>query len=225
MRKSAVLFSLMAFAAASQALAQEVPYSRTLDEQLARIKQGKPPVPQAQETAGEAMPAPAPAAAAPAEPERKAFPQQADAAPQAGGDETAMPAGTTFRDRHGDLVDSTGGGAIPALPLEVMNAGGVHYITGGIGDEELAQLKSVEGDFNLQALIASTAGEYMGGLHVRVLGEDGQQILQADDAGPYFYAALPAGHYTIEVTNREGVAKAGQVNVPAKGLVKPVLRF
>ena len=51
---------------------------------------------------------------------------------------------TTFRARDGEVIDSIGSDAIPALPLTVMSNGTMKYVTGGVGDEEVAQLKSLE---------------------------------------------------------------------------------
>ena len=244
MRRTASVVSLIAMLAASAALAQEVPYSRTLDEQLMRIKQGKSPIPQAHETKANA-PAAAPQAPAARSNERKPFPpapagtnewpaepqgdSQPAPAPSAGGDAQAAPAapsaGMVYRDRKGEVINSVGGDAIPALPLDIMQVGEVKFITGGIGDEEMAQLKFVEHDYNMRALVASTSGEYMGGLVMRVLDASGAEVLSADDAGPYLYALLKPGKYTLEVTSAQDVKKSAGFTVPASGFVKPVVRF
>lgn len=115
---------------------------------------------------------------------------------------------------------SEGSGAIPALPLDIMTNGNVTYVTGGIGDEEMEMLKSRENDFNVHLLLTSTHGEYIGGVMVRVLNEQGQEVLTANDAGPYLYVKLPPGKYTLEGTATQGGIKSVKVNAPASGFTK-----
>jgi hypothetical protein len=242
--RTTILFASILALTAGNVLAQEGKYSQTLDEQLARVKAGKTAIPAAGEpasapaaapamtTAPAITPAEAPAAAAP---ERKPLPkmarpaarqewpaQPAAASPAAGNATAAAPA--MYRDRKGEVIDSVGGGAIPALPLTVMTNGGFKYVTGGVGEEELAQLKGAANDFNAQILLAGADGEFVGDALVDITGADGAKILSADNAGPYFYASLPPGSYRLNVTV-QGVAKTASFNVPAKGIVKPVVRF
>lgn len=202
MRSRLLLATLLAFSASSVAFAQEVPYSQTLDEQLERIKQGKPSVPQKGE---------APAAA-----DRKSFTPAAEA---------PVAAPMVYRDRKGEIIDSVGGDAIPSLPLSAIQAGDVKFITGGVGDEEMAQLRSVEQEYNLRALIASMSGEYLSELDISILDASGTQVAATNNAGPYFYANLKPGAYRMEITNSEGVKKAAKFNIPAQGFIKPVIRF
>lgn len=129
------------------------------------------------------------------------------------------------RARDGEVIDSQGGDAIPALPLTVMSNGTMKYVTGGVGDEELAQLKSLEGDFNVQMLIATKSGEFVGNTTVRVVDNKDTVLFTVDKAGPYFYAGLPAGDYMFEITTARGKMQSVKVKAPASGTTKPVVRF
>lgn len=122
-------------------------------------------------------------------------------------------------------INSLGGGAIPALPLEIRTVGDVRYLTGGVGDEEIEQLKAVENEYSFQLLITGVAGAFISDAVVRILDEKDQVILSTDGAGPYLYATLPPGSYKLEVTAVQGGLKTATVKVPASGAVKPVLRF
>jgi hypothetical protein len=123
-------------------------------------------------------------------------------------------------------IDSEGGGAIPALPLTAMQSPtGVNYITGGVGDEELDQLKTQSDNYNLHLLISAQDGAFMSQATVRILDSKGGELLNITDAGPYVYAKLPVGTYTIEVTADGGASKSATAKVPAKGFVKPQVRF
>lgn len=120
---------------------------------------------------------------------------------------------------------SQGSGAIDALPLETKGYGDIKYITGGVGDEELEQLKSQAGSYNVHLLIAATGGQYLGEASLRIADAAGKEVLpKIDDVGPYFYVSLKPGKYMVEVISKQET-KTVSVNVPASGAAKPVLRF
>jgi hypothetical protein len=146
-------------------------------------------------------------------------------APAAGQPAAASPAPMVVRARDGEIIESIGGDAIPALPLTVMSNGTMKYVTGGIGEEELTQLKSIENDFNVQMLIATKQGVFLSDVTVRVVDTKDTVLFTVENAGPYFYLYLPAGDYMVEVTTPEGNMKSVKVKAPASGATKPVVRF
>jgi hypothetical protein len=242
-----ILTGVAALAVSASAFAQEHPSSQTLDEQLNRVQNGQPAVSgnwnnskkSAQVAAADpemGQPSAAPAG------ERKPInaaaasqdtPRQRQYSAPHGSPEPMSP--TVPRPAvhpmphtvapDGEVIESHGGGAIPALPLREQMSGNVRFITGGIGDEELVQLKSVEGQYNLRALLSAQQGEYISGAIVRLLGADGTAMVTSEDAGPYFYAQVPPGKYVMEVTSRSAGIKKVNVNVPASGFVKPHVVF
>lgn len=107
MRRFLLTTTLLALSTANS-FAQSAPAFRPLDPSM---------------TAGSAA---APAAAAPATPAFSNIKQAAEPAPQA-----ALP-----KAHDGEIIDSVGSGAIPALPLEVQTENGISYLSGGISDEE-----------------------------------------------------------------------------------------
>jgi len=80
---------------------------------------------------------------------------------------------------------------------QVVQAGSVRYITGGIGDEERAALEAVKNEYNLHITSTDNAGEFNGDTQITVRDRGGQTLVNAE-AGPLFYADLPAGTYTVE---------------------------
>jgi hypothetical protein len=212
------LAALLVSASMNVAIAQEAPNSQTLEEQMQRVESGKPAVP-ATWNHGQSS---APAAG-------HATPQAPMATPVMPVIEPATPVGYyTSRPSvapDGEVFDSRGGDAIPALPLEIRTVGDIRYITGGVGDEEKAQLAMVENDYNMRLLITGNAGAFISGAMVRIMDKDNRILLSTDGAGPYLYAFMPAGTYTFEVTAPEGGIKTAKVTVPATGFVKPVMRF
>jgi hypothetical protein len=118
--------------------------------------------------------------------------------------------------RNGEVIDSVGSGATEAVLPGVQSIGGISYITGGVGDEELAEMKAQEPNFNVRVLIAASTGEFMSDVALRVLDSKNNPIFKLDNAGPLFYVNLPAGSYTIEAANESGVVKTQKLTAPAK---------
>lgn len=98
-------------------------------------------------------------------------------------------------------------GAIPALPLQVMQMGQVRFINGGISDEELDQLKLVSSSYNFQLLIVGKGGEYVSDVAIRVTDGSGKLVFSLPDAGPYLYMNMVPGAYAVEATYLGNVQK------------------
>ena len=118
--------------------------------------------------------------------------------------------------RDGEVIDSVGSGAIPAVLTQEKTQNGIRYITGGVGDEELAELKAQEKEYNTRLLLSSTKGEYLSDVSLRFSDAQGAEILEVNRAGPYFYAVLPPGVYTVEATTAMGVSKSTKIKVSEK---------
>ena len=107
-------------------------------------------------------------------------------------------------------IDSIGSGAIPSLPLEVQASNGISFINGGIGDEE----------FNVHVMLSAKNGEFISDVSLRILDSKDAPLVAVSDAGPYFYAHMAAGTYTLETTAANGEKKTAKITVGAKGTVK-----
>lgn len=129
---------------------------------------------------------------------------------------------STMPPQPSPVIDSVGGGAIPALPLKVHTTeNGIDYINGGVGDEEEAQLKSTAGEYNLQLMLSGKSGAYISDIAIRVSDTGGNVLLSVDNAGPYLYAKLPAGTYIIEaMPKQENAVKRVKAKIPASGAYK-----
>lgn len=118
--------------------------------------------------------------------------------------------------RNGEIIDSVGGGAIEAILPVVQKNDGISYITGGVGDEEMAEIIAQEPNFNVHVLLSSDQGEYMGDVAVRFLDKKNVEVLRVMGAGPFVYANLPSGSYTVEAASNSGVIQSKKINVSAK---------
>jgi hypothetical protein len=203
------------------ALAATAAQAQTLDAQMQRMAPRQQPTAVAPRTApAQAAPEqwptlqPAPAPQAPVRATNASVPWNAGAPATA--NSAAVSAPTT------QGWDSLGSGAIPSLPLEIMQTQtGIRFINGGIGDEELTQLKAQGAEYNVQIMLSAPKGEFISDVTLRILDATGKPLVGVQDAGPYFYVKLPAGDYTLEtVTPTEPTVKAKKLRVPASGTVK-----
>ena len=99
----------------------------------------------------------------------------------------------------------------------VQTAGGVSYVSGGIGTDSRDQLNSLARDFNLKLVFAAKSGEYMSGVRVAIADAAGKTLLDTTSDGPWFLARLPVGNYQV-VATFSGSAVRHQVAVGAASL-------
>jgi len=99
----------------------------------------------------------------------------------------------------------------------IQSAANVSYVSGGVGDESLARLSAMSGEFNVKLVFAKTSGEFVSGVGVAITDAKGRNVVDARADGPWFLARLPAGHYQI-VASLGGKAEKRQIEVGASKL-------
>lgn len=90
--------------------------------------------------------------------------------------------------------------SVSAASIPLQDYHGVKYVTGGVGQDERDYLKSVQDQFNLGMMFAASGGAFLSSVRVVVQNSRGETILDAVADGPYLYAALPAGSYTVSAS-------------------------
>lgn len=90
--------------------------------------------------------------------------------------------------------------AIDAVPLPEASYQGVPYLSGGIGQDEVAQLEARAKDFDLKLVFAEKSGAYLADVDVVVLAGKDKTVLAIKAAGPIVLAKLPPGRYRLEAT-------------------------
>jgi hypothetical protein len=84
---------------------------------------------------------------------------------------------------------------------EIKTDGDIRYVSGGIGESERTELDALSSRFNRRLLFATAgSGEYLSSVQVNILDAHGGPVLAAQTKGPWFFAQLPAGDYSVEVT-------------------------
>ena len=99
----------------------------------------------------------------------------------------------------------------------VQTAGGVSYVSGGVGKESIDRLISLASEFNIKLVFALKSGDYLSGVRVGIADAAGKTLLDTLSEGPWFLARLPAGSYQV-VATFEGSALKKQIAVGAAKL-------
>jgi hypothetical protein len=100
--------------------------------------------------------------------------------------------------------------------LQPKQEGDVTFITGGIGDSEVDQLKSQADNYNFQMINSDPTGHYTADMDLVIQSKDGREMVRVNDAGPLFYAQLPPGEYKVEATH-DGRTETKTVRISAHG--------
>jgi hypothetical protein len=104
-------------------------------------------------------------------------------------------------------------------PMQPQTQGGITFVSGGISIEERQAMQELEGSYNLRLLfVAEESGEYLWGVKVQLMDQEGKTLLEAVSDGPYFLAKLSPGRYTV-IAEDEGRAIKRSVDIePGKAL-------
>ena len=103
--------------------------------------------------------------------------------------------------------------ASPAAAQET--AGNVSYISGGVGEDEAAAMKSAAAGYPLELQFVQKAtprDEFLADVKVRITDRARNVVLDAVASGPFLLAKLPAGTYRIEA-DHVGVVKRQTVDI------------
>ncbi len=98
-----------------------------------------------------------------------------------------------------ELEMDRGSGWSPPSGIQIREDRGIRYVSGGIGVTERDELNALSHQFNLRLLFAMQAGNYVADVQVNITGARGETVLSAKSDGPWFFAQLPPGAYTVNV--------------------------
>lgn len=110
-----------------------------------------------------------------------------------------------------------GANVLAQTSTEPIVRNGVAYITGGIGQDEVTAFRDVAPRYNLRITFASKRGHYLSDVDV-TLSSGKSTILDARTMGPFLFARVPPGRYTVSARDR-AVQEVRHVVVPAHGAV------
>jgi hypothetical protein len=111
-----------------------------------------------------------------------------------------------------------------STPLQPKMQNGITYLTGGIGQDQVQEMRAdAREGYNLQLVFATQkSGEYVANVRVMISDAKGETLIDAVSDGPGFYAKLPAGHYKISAENR-GKLQVVSIDVTGHNINRHVL--
>lgn len=101
--------------------------------------------------------------------------------------------------QSGDVIEDPAV-TLPDRFLQVEEANGIRYVSGGVGEGERAEIEALGNQYNLRLMFAKQGGEYLSDVQVSIREERGSTAFDARSDGPLFYVQLPAGDYRVEAT-------------------------
>ena len=109
--------------------------------------------------------------------------------------------------------------AVAQSLLQPQTQGDVTFVSGGVGDDSQQAMLAAKPDYNLHLLFAqAVSGGYFANLPVRIMDASGTVVVNATSMGPFFYARLKPGKYTVSAAHR-GVPMTKTANIPETGAV------
>ncbi|MBT9519605.1 MAG: hypothetical protein IV101_01810 [Dechloromonas sp.] len=93
---------------------------------------------------------------------------------------------------------------------------GVSWLSGGVGDEAMAEMHKVSSAYNVHLMLTGPHGNYLAGIPFTVSRHSGQVTVSGVTEGPLLYLKLPAGRYQIAV-EIDGAWQTRRVQVSASG--------
>lgn len=100
----------------------------------------------------------------------------------------------------------TASSSLPLVAAEPENAGHHHlnvtpnnapWISGGVGDEAFAAMRSSAHDYNVHVLFTGRHGAYLAGIPFSLKTRNGEEVHSGISTGPLLYMRLPAGSYRL----------------------------
>ena len=83
------------------------------------------------------------------------------------------------------------------ISIEQGKSSGVPYMTGGVGLDERAVMKGMAGHYNVRLVFATLSGAYLADVKVVIQDGNNRTLIDKESNGPWFFADLPKGRYTI----------------------------
>jgi hypothetical protein len=94
----------------------------------------------------------------------------------------------------------------------VKNLDGVPTLSGGVGEDERKAIEAIDDHFNLKLVFSLDSGLLVSDVAVTLSDAEGRVLVDTTTSGPWFYAQVPKGEYTI-VASKDGKALEQRVKV------------
>lgn len=112
-----------------------------------------------------------------------------------------------------------------AAIVEGQTVSGRRYASGGIGQDEVEQLKQMSDKFTLQLIVSSRSGAYLADMQVSITGANSQKVLDAPLDAPWLLVDLAPGTYKVFITHRNGQTQERNVTIASGKKTELVVQF
>lgn len=103
--------------------------------------------------------------------------------------------------------------------------GEVVVLHGGVGEEDRAAMEQKAADYNLRLTFARKgSGAYLSDVRVAIRNAQGTTLLDTVSAGPWLFARLPQGDFTVSATE-DGRTLTQSVSIKGASRREWVFRF
>jgi hypothetical protein len=92
----------------------------------------------------------------------------------------------------------------------------VSWISGGVGDEALDEMRKVSAAYNLHLMFTGRDGHYLAGIPFKVSRRNGQAVLSGMTDGPLLYLKLAPGAYQL-AAEIDGAWQTRQIQLRSSG--------
>jgi hypothetical protein len=95
------------------------------------------------------------------------------------------------------------------VSLQPQRQGPVSFVSGGVGDDEAQAIKSMAASYPVEMLFVakSTPNQYLANVRVQVTDKSGNVVLDTTTRGPFLFAKLPPGRYSVSAESEGGVKR------------------
>ena len=111
-----------------------------------------------------------------------------------------------------------------AFTWAAADAADIKHMSAGIGADSSDRMSELGKEYNLRLLFAAKDGHYLADVAVSIADSANRKLLEAVADGPFFFAVLPPGKYTITVTYA-GAVQSRATTVAASGRRELVFRW
>lgn len=101
---------------------------------------------------------------------------------------------------------------------------GITYVSGGIGENQVAAMKRAASQYDLMLTFAEQTGAYLADVRILIKDAGGRVVLDTVADGPLFLARLPDGTYAVEV-EQSGKKMSRTVHVVSPGHADVIFRW
>lgn len=85
-----------------------------------------------------------------------------------------------------------------AQPAQSESVSGITFTTGGVGEDEMAEMAAIQNRYDFKLFLVGQSGAYLSDIVVSISDIKGNDILQTTTKGPLLLADLPTGTYIVK---------------------------